>query len=156
VSKVLSGLVKFLIQFVLFVLFLIYYTFVTHTVHPNWHIVFFPLFLLVMAALGLGIGLFVTSMTTKYRDLTFLIAFGVQLGMYATPVIYPLSKFHQYRKYLLFNPLTSLFEAFKFAFLGRGFLSYTWLLYSLTFTVLILIFGILTFNKVEKRFIDTV
>src|ERR1019366_3320638 len=109
-----------------------------------------------MAMLSLGFGLFITSMTTKYRDLSFLIAFGVQLLMYATPVIYPISVIHHHRIWLWLNPLTSLFETFKYAFFGNGTFSWGWLMYSVGFTIVLLLLGIVVFNKVEKRFIDTV
>ena len=158
-SKVISGLIKFLIQFVLFIIFWLYYIFIskpaTH-IAPNAYVLLFPVLLLIVSALSLGFGLFITAMTTKYRDLTFLISFGVQLAMYATPVIYPVSKHPQYRFILFLNPLTSIFEAFKYGFLGSGILDFGWLLYSIVFTCVVLILGILIFNKVEKRFIDTV
>ena len=157
-SKVLSGVIKLLIQFSLFFVFWLYYFFVTKTVSPNWEVVLFPLLLLVLALLSLGIGIIITSLTTKYRDLTFLISFGVQLLMYATPVIYPMVTTDGHKKpmWLWFNPLTSLFEAFKYAFLGEGVVDYFWLGYSVLFTFVVLIIGIVIFNKVEKRFIDTV
>ena len=158
-SKVISGVIKFLIQFVLFIIFWLYYIFISKsTTHiaPNAYVLLFPVLLLVVSALSLGFGLFITAMTTKYRDLTFLISFGVQLAMYATPVIYPVSKHPQYKFILFLNPLTSIFEAFKYGFLGSGILDFGWLLYSIVFTCVVLILGILIFNKVEKRFIDTV
>jgi lipopolysaccharide transport system permease protein len=156
-SKVISGIVKLLIQFSLFVIVWCYYMFVKHSIEPNWHIVFFPVLLLLLALLSLGIGIIITSLTTKYRDLTFLISFGVQLLMYATPVIYPISTVPADKQvYLWLNPLTSLFEAFKFAFLGRGAFEPMWLCYSAGFTLVSLLAGIFIFNRVEKRFIDTV
>ena len=156
-SKVISGIVKLLIQFSLFFVFWLYYLFIAKTITPNWQIVFFPVLLLILALLSLGLGIIITSMTTKYRDLTFLISFGVQLLMYATPVIYPMSAGgHKKQFWLWLNPLTSLFEAFKYSFLGQGVLDYFWLGYSVLFTAIVLIFGIFIFNKVEKRFIDTV
>ena len=158
-SKVISGLIKFLIQFILFIIFLLYFLFIAKTATPpapNIYILLFPVLLLLVSALGLGFGLFITSMTTKYRDLTFLISFGVQLAMYATPVIYPVSKHPQYKFILFLNPLTSIFEAFKYSFLGSGILDFGWLLYTTVFAFVILVLGILIFNKTEKRFIDTV
>jgi len=157
-SKVISGLIKFLIQFILF--FVIWLFFLIKKtpphIHPNMYILIFPFLLIIMSALGLGLGLFITSMTTKYRDLTFLVSFGVQLMMFATPVIYPVNKHLQYKFWLFLNPLTSVFEAFKYSFLGSGILDFGWLLYSCIFTSVVLIFGIFVFNKVERRFIDTV
>lgn len=156
-SKVVSGLVKFLIQFGFFLVVWLYYIVVKKAdVAPNIYILLVPVLLLTMAGLSLGFGLFITSLTTKYRDLSFLIAFGVQLLMYATPVIYPLSSVHKYRLVLLLNPLTSLLETFKYAFLGKGTFSVPWLMYSIGFTVVLFIMGVIVFNKVEKKFIDTV
>jgi len=157
-SKIISGIIKFFIQFALFLLVWLYYFLVKKSIAPNAYILLFPAVLIIMAALSLGFGLFITSLTTKYRDLTFLISFGVQLLMYATPVIYPLSQTPQrYHTILLLNPLTSLFETFKYAFFGKGgFFSLPWLLYSIIFTTVLFISGIVVFNKVERRFIDTV
>jgi len=156
ISKVVSGLVKFLIQFGLFLIVWLYYLFIKKAISPNVYILLVPILLATMAAISLGFGLFITSVTTKYRDLAFLVSFGVQLLMYATPVIYPLSKIHHHRIWLWLNPLTALFETFKYAFFGSGTLSLPWLLYSLVFTSLLLLLGVVVFNKVEKRFIDTV
>ena len=158
-SKIMSGMVKFLIQFALFVAVWLYYFLVKKSISPNAYILLLPVLLMIMAMMSLGFGLFITSMTTKYRDLAFLIAFGVQLLMYATPVIYPLSNIHNTKILLCLklNPLTPLFETFKFAFFGKGgSFSLLWLLYSIGFTSVLLILGILVFNRVEKRFIDTV
>ena len=157
-SKVLSGFIKFLMQFSFFFIFWLYYLFVTKQIVPNWYLLFTPLILLVMVTLALGLGIIVTSMTTKYRDLTFLITFGVQLLMYASPVAYSMAnpKVQKYHLILWLNPLTSLFEAFKYGFLGKGEFNFLLLLYSTVFTIILLILGIVIFNKVEKRFIDTV
>jgi lipopolysaccharide transport system permease protein len=156
-SKVISGIMKFFIQFALFAIVWLYYLFIQKSVAPNACILLLPLLLIVMAGLSLGLGLIITALTTKYRDLTFLISFAVQLLMYATPVIYPLSKIHGHRLWLWLNPLTSLFETFKYGFFGKGgIFSPFWLLYSVLFTVVLLVIGIVTFNKVERRFIDTV
>lgn len=157
-SKALSGLIKFLIQFSFFIIFWLYYLFVTKQVSPNLYILFTPFILLLMVMLALALGIIVTSLTTKYRDLAFLITFGVQLLMYASPVAYSMSnpKVQKYHFLLWLNPLTSLFEAFKFGFLGKGEFNIFWLFYSLVFTVTILLIGIIVFNKVEKKFIDTV
>lgn len=156
-SKVVSGLVKFLIQFGLFAIFLLYYIFIKKAVMPNWYIFLTPVWLFIIVILSLAFGIIITSLTTKYRDLTFLISFGIMLAMYITPVIIPLSEVHgRKRLFFLFNPLTSLFEAFKYGFFGKGTFSIQWLLYSIAFTVVALFAGIILFNKVEKRFIDTV
>ena len=158
-SKVISGLIKFAIQFLLFALTLIYFLLKGSSVHPDiWGILIFtPVILTIMAGLGLGLGLILSAMTTKYRDLNFLISFGIQLGMYATPIIYPLSAIHsKYKKLVIANPMSSLVEAFRKIYLGTGELSRSGLAYSLGCTVVILIFGIIIFNRVEKTFMDTV
>jgi lipopolysaccharide transport system permease protein len=156
-SKVLSGMVKFFIQFSLFTVIWLYYIFVEKTITPNWYILLAPLWLMVIVMMSLSFGIIITSLTTKYRDLVFLIAFGVQLAMYITPVIIPLSEVHGKKKiFFLINPLTSLFEAFKYGFLGKGTFDIQWLLYSVCFTLVLFVFGIIIFNKVEKHFIDTV
>jgi lipopolysaccharide transport system permease protein len=158
-SKVISGLIKFGIQFLLFALTLIYFLLKGSSVHPNiWEILIFtPVILIIMGGLGLGLGLILSAMTTKYRDLNFLISFGIQLGMYATPVIYPLSAIHsKYKKLVIANPMSSLVETFRKIYLGNGELSLTGLVYSMGCSIIILFFGIIIFNKVEKTFMDTV
>ena len=110
-----------------------------------------------MAGLGLGFGIIVSSLTNKYRDLRFLVAFGVQLLMYATPVIYPVSSIpEQYQWIVLANPMTSIVEAFRFAFLGAGDANTMHLLYSFGFMLVVVILGIIIFNRVEQTFMDTV
>lgn len=158
ISKVMSGFAKFVIQFSLFFVLFIYHVFVSHKITPDWHIILAPVILLIVVVFSLGCGILITALTTKYRDMSFLVTFGVQLLMYGTPVAYTLvnPKFEKYKHILLLNPLTSLFEAFKAGFFGRGYINYNWLLYSVVVTIVVLIFGILSFNKVEKRFIDTV
>ena len=120
----------------------------------------FPLLVLMLAGLGLGFGLLISSLTTKYRDLRFLVTFGVQLWMYATPVIYPLSVMQQsHEKYMwliIANPLTSIIETFKYGFLGEGIFSWWYLGYSFLFTVLIVVWGMITFNKVQRSFMDVI
>jgi homopolymeric O-antigen transport system permease protein len=157
ISKVVSGLIKFLIQFSLFILIWLYYVVVDKSIVPNWYILLAPVWLLFIVLMSLGFGIIITSLTTKYRDLTFLIGFAVQLAMYITPVIIPLSEISgKKRIFFLINPLTSLFEAFKYGFFGRGVFEIPWLVYSIVFTAIVVIFGFIIFNKVEKRFIDTV
>lgn len=156
-SKAVSGLIKLLIQFGLFLIVWAYYVFIKQSVHPTVYVIYLPFLLLVLSVLSLGFGIIVTSLTTKYRDLTFLITFGVQLLMYGTPIIYPLSKIdHDKQIWLWLNPLTSIFEAFKYAFLGQGALNYFWLGYSILFTTIVFLLGLMMFGKVERRFIDTV
>ena len=157
VSKIISGLVKFLIQFALFAVVWLYFVFVQKTIVPNWYILLAPVWLLFIVLLSLGIGIVISSLTTKYRDLLFLIGFAVQLAMYITPVIIPLSEVTgRKRIFFLLNPLTSLFEAFKYGFFGNGFFDLPWLGYSVLITFIVLAFGLVIFNRVEKRFIDTV
>lgn len=156
-SVVISNIAKFLVQFCLFLAFLLYYYFNETDIRPNLFILLTPLLLVIMAGIGLGIGIIVSSLTTKYRDLQMLVGFGTQLLMYLTPVVYPLSFISEEKKWLfLLNPMTSILEAFKFAYLGVGEFRWMYLLYSVCFMFFILFVGILVFNKVEKNFIDTV
>jgi len=156
-SKVVSGLVKFLIQFSLVAIVWLYYIFVAKQVSPNWYVLLCPVWLFFVVLLSFGFGIIITSLTTKYRDLIFLVGFGVQLAMYVTPVIMPMSRVHgKWRLFFLLNPLTSLFEAFKYGLFGQGTFDVKWIMYSIVFTVFTVILGFIIFNKVEKRFIDTV
>ena len=156
-SKVVSGCVKFLIQFSIFFIVWLYYVFIDKKITPNWYIVLAPVWLFLIVLLSFCFGIIITSLTTKYRDLVFLIGFGVQLAMYITPVIIPLSGVKEKNRiFFLLNPLTSLFEAFKYGFFGQGTFDARWLLYSAAFAIAFLAMGIIVFNKVEKRFIDTV
>src|SRR5262245_43191729 len=157
VSIVISNLIKFAIQLGLFLAFYFYFLAQGAAVRPNLVLLVMPLLLLLMACLGLGIGIIVSSLTTRYRDLRFLVQFGVQLLMYSTPVIFPLSKLPaQYRWIMLANPMTPIIETFRYAFLGTGVFSWKLLSISALATSLILAVGILLFNKVEKTFMDTV
>ena len=157
-SQITSNLIKFGIQFLLFLgLFIYYYYFTRAVLHPSLLIMLAPLLLLLMAGLGLGFGLIFSSLTTKYKDLKFLLQFGVQLLMYATPVIYPLSTIpNKYQFWFKLNPLTHIIETFKTAFLGSGTFSLNGLLYAGVFTLIILFLGVLVFNKTEQNFMDTV
>lgn len=156
-SVIVSSLIKFGIQFLLFIGIWLGYLMAGYEVYPTWGMALIPYLIILMAMLGLGFGLVISAMTTKYRDLAFLIAFGVQLAMYATPVIYPLSQVKgAMLMVVLANPMTSIIESFKFAFLGAGGIVPAHLLYSTVFTVAVLFLGILVFNRVEKSFVDTV
>lgn len=156
-SLVVSGLIKFGVQFAIFIAVLLYYFFVEGNVHPNGYMLLTPFLLFLMAILALGLGMIISSMTTKYKDLTYLISFGIQLFMYATPVVYPLSSIpEKYKFILLLNPLTAIFECFRYAFLGSGSFEISMLVYGASVSIIILIVGIVIFNKVEKNFIDTV
>lgn len=160
-SIVVSNLVRFGVQMLLFLLMMGYYYFVVDA-HFNvtWAICLFPLVVTLMAMLGLGTGMIISAMTTKYRDLAFLVAFGVQLLMYATTVIYPLStaikKYPAYAWIIAYNPMTPIIEVFKYGFLGEGIFSLGSLCYATAVTLGLLIVGILIFNKVEKTFVDSV
>lgn len=156
-SKVVSGLIKFFIQFILFLVVYLYFLVDGVPVQLGFELLLVPYFIVLMALLGLGFGLIFTSMTTKYRDLKFLIQFGVQLLMYATPIIYPMSEIPEKIRYFIsFNPLSHIVEGFKLAFLGQGSLTTSGLLYSSACTLIVLVVGILIFNKTEKTFVDTV
>ena len=156
-SIILSNLVKFGVQFLLFVLVMVWYIIKKDNVHPNMYIALFPVIILLLALQGLGFGLIVTALTTKYRDLAFLVTFGIQLAMYATPVIYPLSTApKQIKEIIALNPLSGLMETFRYGFLGTGQFYAGYFYYSLAFSVIIFFVGLVTFNKVEKNFVDTV
>lgn len=156
-SKVVSGLIKFFIQFTLFLLIYFYFIVDGLSISISWTVLLVPYLIVLMACLGLGFGLIFTSMTTKYRDLRFLVQFGVQLLMYATPIIYPMSLIEGKLKTVIgLNPLAHVVEAFKYGFLGRGELSAFGLAYATIFAIVILILGILIFNKTEKSFVDTI
>lgn len=157
ISFLISNLTSFAIQFVFFVLFIVYFRFQGAAVNPNLWLFSLPFLVLLMAGLGLGCGIMVSAMTTRYRDLTFLVGFGTQLLMYATSVIYPLSSVSEkYRWILLANPMTPIIETFRYGFLGAGTLDFSHLAYSVVVTLVILVIGILMFNKVEKTFMDTI
>ncbi|RYE26293.1 MAG: ABC transporter permease [Sphingobacteriales bacterium] len=156
-SIVASNLVKLAIQLLLFIAVWVFYLVTTTTVHPNAVILLFPVLILMIGLLGLGTGMIVSSLTSKYRDLIFLLVFGTQLLMYATPVIYPLSTIgEKYRWLIMANPMTAIIETFKYGFLGKGYFSIPLLLYSFAFTTISVVAGVLIFNKVERNFIDTV
>lgn len=160
ISIVISSLLKMAIQFALFIAIYLFYIFQGYSPQVTWYILLFPILIIMLAGLGLGFGLLISSMTTKYRDLKFLVSFGVQLWMYITPVIYPLSvlknNYPQYVWAIVINPLTAVIETFKVSFLGQGTFSWTYLIYSLIFTVVIMTWGIVTFNKVQRSFMDTI
>lgn len=157
VSILLSNLITFTIQFAFFLLFMGYFALRGAAIRPNVWILFTPVLLLIMAGLGLGFGIIISSLTTKYRDLRFLVSFGVQLLMYATPVIYPVSAIPaQFRPLILTNPMTPIVETFRYAFLGAGTVNVYHLLYSFGFMVAVVFIGVVIFNRVEQTFMDTV
>lgn len=158
ISNALSSLVRFGIQILLLGGFFIYYI-VTGEVRPNWAMwPLIPVILLELGALGIGVGILISSLTTKYRDLFILVSFGISLWMYATPIIYPLSQVEDgiMRIVLLINPVTAPVELFRYAMLGQGTVLPGYLIWSLIFTILVVFFGIILFNYVEKTFMDTV
>ncbi|WP_443944215.1 ABC transporter permease [Pedobacter sp. AW1-32] len=159
-SIVVSNLVRFGVQMILFLMMVIYYYFIGTNFNITWAISLFPIVVLLMALLGLGTGMIISAMTTKYRDLAFLVTFGVQLLMYATTVIYPLSeainKYPAYAWIIEYNPMTPIIETFRYGFLGEGSFSWNGFGYATVVTVALLLFGIVIFNKVERNFVDTV
>ncbi len=159
-AGVISNLVKFGIQFFLFLCVYLYFVFQGTHFNINATILLLPVYITMLAAFGLGTGMLVSSLTIKYRDLNFLISFGIGLLMYATPVIYPLSVLKEshpeYLWLLLANPLTSILEAFKYAFTGVGMFSWTYLLYSFVVITVVFIWGLLVFNRVQRNFMDVI
>lgn len=158
-SRAISGLAKFGVQFLLFVVFLIYYKMTGADVHPDivGILLVTPVVVVILAGLALGLGLILSAMTTKYRDLFFLITFGIQLLMYATPVIYPISSMDaKFRWLIQANPISWLVEAFRHVYLGAGEFSIAGLAYSFGVMAVIMVIGTVIFNRVEKTFMDTV
>src|SRR3972149_2806114 len=151
VSILISNLITFLIQFAMFLVFVLYFALRGTPIQFNWlWIALSPILMLMMAGLGLGFGIIISSLTTKYRDLRFLVTFGVSLLMYATPVIYPVSSVpEQFQWIILANPMTSIVEAFRYAFLGAGSVDLGQLAYSFGFMLVVVIVGITIFNRVE-------
>lgn len=156
-SVVITNLIKLGIQLSLFAVFLLYYIFNGYDVFPTLSILGFPLLVLLMATLGLGAGLIVSSVTTKYRDLQFLITFGVQLLMYASTVIFPFSSLSgNYKLAIALNPMSAIIETSRFMLLGSGEIPYFELTYSALFSLSVFLIGLFMFNKTEKNFMDTV
>ena len=162
ISTVLSNLISFAIQYSFFIIFLLYYAFTKQGVNPNWWILFTPLILLQLALLSMGFGIIISSVTTKYRDLAKLIAFGVQLWMYSSPVAYdmyslaafaPGGKWHAL---YMCNPVTSLINLFRYGYLGFGSIEWNYYWIGWIITLVILFFGVILFSHVEKTFMDTV
>ncbi|HEX8334373.1 MAG TPA: ABC transporter permease, partial [Segetibacter sp.] len=157
VSIIISSLLRFFIQFGLFLLIWSYYYFTQDTLQPNIMILLTPLLIIIMGLLALGLGMIISAMTTKYRDLIYLLGFGIQLLMFATPVIYPLSRLPKdYRWLIMANPMSPVVETFRYAFTGDGTFSWAYLAYSFAVALLFLGIGTIIFNKVEKTFTDTV
>ena len=157
-SILVSNLMKLAIQLLIFISMWAYYLYTSNTIHPQWQFIWaLPILIFMMAGLGFGFGVLISSLTTKYRDFTFLIGFGVQLLMYASSVVLPISSMSpKVQSIMLLNPLTSVIEAFKFIFLGSGFFDVFYLIYGFGFMMVLVIISVIIFNKVEKSFMDTV
>lgn len=158
ISNILSSTIRFGIQMIMAVAFLVYYVAVGQ-VSPNWFMwLLIPVILLHLGMMGMGCGIIISSMTTKYRDLSVLVGFGMSLWMYITPVIYPISQAGEgwIKTVLMINPVTAPVELFRYAFVGQGMVSLPYLIWSWCFTFVVVVFGIMVFNKVERTFMDTV
>jgi lipopolysaccharide transport system permease protein len=157
IATVSSNLIRLGIQLLLFLVIYIYYVFIGTSIAPNVYAFLLPMLIIMLAGLSLGFGIIISSMTTKYRDLTILFAFFVQLWMYATPIIYPLSSMPVNKRWIIeLNPITAIIETFKYGILGIGTFSWGALGYSFSFMLVILAIGIVIFNKVQRSFMDTV
>jgi lipopolysaccharide transport system permease protein len=161
-ASIISSGIKFSIQLILFLSLLLYYVLIKHeqSIHISWHIILVPFLLIMTAVMGMGIGIIISSITTKYRDLRNVMGHVLQFWLYFTPVIYPLSWLKATMpglyKFCLLNPMVSVVETFKYAFLGTGTFSPFLILYSFCFTLVIFCVSVMFFNKVEKTFVDTV
>lgn len=158
ISQVVSHLLRFSIQMTLFVIVYVIYAIVGVDVQPNWYLLLFPVLVLMLGFTAMGLGLIVTSMTTKYRDLKNFFGVFVSLWMYATPIVYPMSVIENptLKNIMRLNPLTSITEAFKYGSMGAGEFSWGWLAYSFGIMMVLLLVGMLMFNRKQKLFIDTI
>ncbi|MBQ9135762.1 MAG: ABC transporter permease [Lachnospiraceae bacterium] len=157
IATVLTGLLDFLVQFVLFLAILLFYVFTGNAIQISIWVLLTPVLVLQLALLGMGVGIIVSSLTTKYRDLTILVTFGVQLWMYASPVVYSISQIpERYQFIYLLNPVAPVITMFRYAFLGSGYLPLvSWGISWIT-TLVVVAIGIILFSKIEKTFMDTV
>lgn len=156
-SIVVSTLIKFAVQLLMFLILMGYYSLKDSSFHITSYILLFPFLVLLMALLGLGLGMIISALTTKYRDLVFIVTFGIQLLMYATTVVYPLTAApEKYRTLIALNPMTPIIETFRLGFLGEGSFSWMYLGISTAIILFITFIGIIIFNKVERNFIDTI
>ncbi len=157
-SVVISNLIKFGLQFIFLLCFWLYFFKVDGAqIYMRKEILLFPLLVVLMAGMGLGLGMIISSLTTKYRDFQYMLTFGVQLLMYGSPVIYPVSSLpEKYKFFILANPMTGVIETFRYGLLGQGAYQFGYLCYSIIFTVVVLFLGLLVFNRVQKNFMDTV
>lgn len=156
-SSVITSLLQFAIQFMLFLGFYFYFKGKGAPIHPNIWMIGLPILLIQMALLGLGVGILVSSMTTKYKDLRFAMGFVTQLWMYATPIVYPLSLVPEWlRPWYVLNPMVAVTESFRYAFLGSGIIQWSYVGISWLVTIVLLFLGIILFSRIEKTFMDTV
>lgn len=158
ISNVLNSIIRLGIQMIMVLILLVYYL-IKGAVSPNWWAwLLLPFVLVHLGLMGLGVGIIISSMTTKYRDLSILVGFGISLWMYATPVVYPLSQLGEgnLKTLLMINPATAPIEVFRYAILGQGTINISYLILSVVFTVFVMLFGIMVFNKTERTFMDTV
>jgi len=157
ISIIISNFIRFIIQFVLFLILYFYFLISGSNITPNIYILMLPVLLFQVALLGLGCGILLSSLTTKYRDLGFLVGFGLQLWMYATPIVYPISQVpEKYRWVFGINPMAEIVELFKYSFLGTGTVNWNFYIIGVFTTLFIFVFGVFLFNKVEKSFMDRV
>ena len=157
ISVIISSMVQLCIQFMLLICFMIYYSLTGYNIQINYHIFYLPMLVIILALMGLGFGIIFSALTTKYRDLSNLMTFGVQLWMYITPIIYPSSSVPgKYKIFVFINPVAPLVEAFKYGIIGAGEFNPGRLLYSVVFTVVLLFIGVILFNRTEQNFMDTV
>jgi lipopolysaccharide transport system permease protein len=157
ISVVCSTLVKFGIQLCLFLSVYLYYLVFEKNIHPNGTLFLLPIYIFILALMAFGFGLIISALTTKYRDFTFLIHFGIQLWMYVTPIIYPSSQIPlKYKWAVTLNPVSAIVEAFKYGFTSSGTISFNGIIYSAIFSILLLFVGLAIFNRTEKTFMDTV
>lgn len=157
IATVMSGMINFAVQFAMFLCFAIYFIMKGSPIQPNLCILITPLLLVQLAALALGFGIIISSLTTKYRDLAVLVTFGVQLWMYATPIVYPASQISgNIKTLMMLNPVSPIVESFRYAFLGSGSIPWNYLGISIVTTFVVLFIGVILFSRVEKTFMDTV
>ncbi|MDD3745929.1 MAG: ABC transporter permease [Anaerostipes sp.] len=157
ISTIISGIINFFIQFVMFLGFMFFFMIRGSAIQPNLWILLTPVLLIQIGILGMGFGIIISSLTTKYRDLTVLVTFGVQLWMYASPVVYPISQIpSKWAGLLMLNPMAPILETFRYAYLGSGKVPVFYLCIGMILTLIVLFIGIVIFNRVEKTFMDTV
>lgn len=157
ISVIISSMVQLVIQFLLLIAIMLYYKLTGYEIQMNLKVLYLPLLIMIIAMMGLGFGIIFSALTTKYRDLSNLMTFGVQLWMYITPVIYPSSSVpEKYSVFVFINPVAPLVEAFKYGLIGAGEFNPGRLMYSIVFTFFLLLIGVILFNRTEQNFMDTV